>query len=357
MIIGLSVTALAMLALIWVLTWRLVLRPVERLTEGAARVAAGDLTTRMPLTSNDEIGDMTRAWNAMIAELEDAQSELERWGTTLEQKVELKTRELEKAHRHLLHVEKMAAMGKMASVVAHEINNPLTGIATYARLLQRKLAQASHRNADSEGPEPGELERVLGLIEGEASRCGAIARDLLLFSRTPAARFAPQDIPPLIERCLMLLEHQAAGRAIHLESRVRNNLPLISCDGSQIQQMLLALTLNAIEATPPDGRVTISADLDDGGDQMVLRVTDTGCGIPSADLDKIFEPFFTTKADAEGVGLGLAVVYGVVKRHHGSVVVDSSPARGTEFTIRIPICQRDVPKSTSLTFGETADES
>lgn len=335
-LLGLAGSAGAMLALLWLLTWKFVLRPVHELTEGAARVTEGDLTTRIPVTSHDEIGAMTDAWNGMISELQQAHADLEHWGESLEKKVEVKTQELETAHRHLRHIEKMAALGRMASVVAHEINNPLTGIATYARLLQRKLRLDQNPEAVAGEVSRDELDKILGLIESEASRCGRIARDLLLFSRTPGSRFLPQQIAPLIDRCLMLLDHQARSRDVALESKVDGSLPPLHCDAAQMQQMLLALTLNAIEATPTGGRVTLSADLDAASDQIVFRVADTGCGIPRGDLEKIFEPFFTTKKFGEGIGLGLAVVYGVVKRHHGTVVVDSTETVGSVFTIRLP---------------------
>jgi two-component system NtrC family sensor kinase len=225
----------------------------------------------------------------------------------------------------------------MAAVVAHEVNNPLTGISTYARLLRKKLSQSPAQETASAESTDRETARVLKLIESEAIRCGEIVRDLLLFSKTPAARFSQEQLQPLVKRCLLLLDHQARAQDIQILQDIPADLPAISCDASQLQQLLLALTINALEATPAGGSVSISATTAEKDEQIILRVADTGSGIAPEHLDKIFEPFFTTKQDTEGVGLGLAVVYGIVKRHQGSVVVDSSPAAGTTFTVRLPI--------------------
>ncbi|MDH3744199.1 MAG: ATP-binding protein [Acidobacteriota bacterium] len=336
MMLGLVGTVAALSVLVGLLTWRMVLRPVGRLTAAAARVAAGELSAHIPVYAKDEIGAMTEAWNTMIAKLGRAQIVLERWSQTLEQKVQEKTIELETTHQRLLRVEKMASLGKLAAVVAHEINNPLTGISTYARLLKRK-----YFSPEASDPQPrpldDEAERVLGLIEGEALRCSKIVRDLLLFSRSPDVSVTRQELEPLLQRCVMLLRHQAGAKRVELHVEVEDGLPSVTCDGSQIQQMTLALTLNAIEATPAEGKVTLRARHDRSTDEIVLEIQDTGRGIPAEHLDTIFEPFFTTKEEGSGVGLGLAVVYGIVERHHGTIEAVSEPDRGTLFTARLPL--------------------
>ena len=338
MLLGLVGTVAALSVLVGLLTWRMVLQPVGRLTAAAARVAAGELSTYIPVHSGDEIGAMTEAWNTMIAKLGRAQVVLERWSKTLEQKVQEKTVELETAHQRLLRVEKMASLGKLAAVVAHEINNPLTGISTYARLLKRRFFAPSEADPQPKPPDD-ETERILGLIEGEALRCSRIVRDLLLFSRSPAVAFARQELEPLLQRCVMLLRHQASAQRVELQLDVEEGLPAVTCDGSQMQQMLLALTSNAIEATPAGGKVTLDVRHDAATGQAVLEVRDTGRGIPAEHLDRIFEPFFTTKEEGSGVGLGLAVVYGIVERHHGTIEAVSKPGGGTLFTIRLPLHQ------------------
>jgi two-component system NtrC family sensor kinase len=349
MVIGLVTTALAILALVGLLAWRMVLRPVRRLTHAASLVAAGDLSSRVPVTSTDEIGELSDRWNTMVGELDRAQGELEDWGHTLERRVEEKTEELERAHQRMLLVEKMASLGKLAAVVAHEINNPLTGISTYARLLRRKLSNIE----TSAELGNGETEKVLKLIDDEAVRCGNIVRNLLLFSRTPGVRFSEEDLAPLLDRCVMLVKHRAELEDVEIRLEIAEGLPRISCDASQIQQMILALVMNALEATPAGGYVALTARSRIDGEGIVVEVADSGRGIPTEHLDKIFEPFFSTKEEVTQVGLGLSVVYGIVNRHDGHIDVQSAPGSGTTFTITLPL----KPTPTDEENGDSAPES
>jgi two-component system NtrC family sensor kinase len=330
-------TVLGLLGLSWLLTWAMVLRPVRRLRLAAARVAGGDLGARLPGASRHEIGEVSRSWNAMLEELVRARDELESWGHSLERRVAEKTRELEGAHQRMLLVEKMASLGKLAAVVAHEINNPLAGITTYARLLRRRAA----------GDE--EAARILRLIEEESARCGNIVRNLLLFSRAPGARFSEQDLNPLLERCRLLLNHQAELKGVELGVDAGEGLPRVTCDPSQIQQLLVALAMNAIEATPAGGRVLLRARPE--GDGIALEVADTGRGIPGEDLPRIFEPFFSTKEKGTGVGLGLAVAYGIVRRHRGTIDVRSEPGAGTTFRIVLPLRQPEPAEPEEILVG------
>jgi two-component system, NtrC family, sensor kinase len=339
---GLVGTALGVLLLTGALTWRMVLRPVGRLTAAAPRLAAGDFSARVPEDADDEIGDLSRAWNRMAEELGTAHHNLSEWSLRLEERVCEKTAELEQTHQNILRVEKMASLGKLAAIVAHELNNPLAGIATYARLLRRRLAQPPPTPPDEAVPSAaGEAdgERILKLMEDEALRCGGIVKNLLLFSRTPGARFAPENAAVLADRCALLVRHPFELRNVELAVDVPAGLPPLDCDAAQIQQMLLALVMNALEATPAEGKVTISARAGELDGRLRLRVADTGHGIPPEIVDKIFEPFFTTKEQGNGVGLGLAVAYGIVERHRGTIGVDSTPERGTVFTIDLPLRQ------------------
>jgi len=358
---GLAGTVLAVVLLTGGLTWRMVLRPVGRLTAAAPLLAAGDYSMRVPADSTDELGDLARAWNEMAAEIGTAHDKLSDWSRTLEERVREKTAEIEQTHQHVLRVEKMASLGKLAAVMAHELNNPLAGIATYAKLLRRRLEEASSAPAaDSVSPSPGGpggrvgeraggegpagTARILRLVEDEAMRCGDIVRNLLLFSRTPGARFAEEALAPIVERCALLVRHSFQLHDVELRLDVPAELRL-ECDASQIHQMLLALVMNALEGTPADGLVTISARLDAEAGRVCLRVEDTGRGIPPELLDKIFEPFFTTKEQGAGVGLGLAVVYGIVERHHGTIDVSSTPGTGTVFRIGLPLRQSEATEA------------
>jgi two-component system NtrC family sensor kinase len=332
---GLFATGLAVLLLSFVLLWALVLRPVRRLRTAMERAGEGDLKAGVPVRSSDEMGELARSWNEMTTELQRAHAELEGLNRTLERRVQEKTRELEHTHHQMVVVEKMASLGKLAAVVAHEINNPLAGIRTYARLLRRQMADDATRPTSVE--ELKETDRILEMVDGEAGRCGDIVRNLLAFSRQSGARFAEEDLAPVLERCRMLLRHQAEILGVTLEVRTERDLPRVVCDAAQVQQMILALAMNALEATPAEGRVEVAARGEEGG--VCLVVADTGAGIPREHVDRVFEPFFTTKEAGKGVGLGLAVVYGIVNRHHGRIEVESEPGRGTAFTVHLPALQ------------------
>lgn len=332
--LALSVSATALLA--GLLLWRLVLAPVSRLELAMGRLAQGEDRAHVPVPDApaDELGRLGRAWNDLTDELGRARSELEGWNRSLEERVHAKTAELERSHERLLRIERMASLGRLAAVVAHEINNPLAGIRTFARLLQRRAGQP----ADAE-----ETRHILEMVESEAARCGEIVRNLLLFSRDAAARFAVQDPGVLLERTLLLLRHQAELLGVVLELQPSAGLPPVECDGAQVQQLLMALVVNALEATPPGGRVTLSASALPAEAAVALRVEDTGCGIPEAERERIFEPFYTTKTEGKGVGLGLAVVHGIVERHHGRIEVLGRDGPGSIFAVWLPTRQPPGP--------------
>jgi two-component system NtrC family sensor kinase len=332
---GLIATGTAVVGLSFVLLWVFVLRPVKRLRKAMERAGDGDLEARVPVRTSDEMGGLARSWNEMTGDLQLARQELEGLNRTLEERVRQKTKQLEDTHHRMVVVEKMASLGKLAAVVAHEINNPLAGIRTYARLLRRQLAGGA---APPPTPEQSaETDRILQMVDSEAGRCGDIVRNLLAFSRQAGARLAEEDLAPIVERCRMLLKHQAEMLDVTLEAATAPGLPKVVCDGAQVQQVILALAMNALEATPAGGRVSIEAAPD--GDGVRLTIADTGGGIPEEHLDRIFEPFFTTKEAGKGVGLGLAVVYGIVSGHHGTIDVRSEPGRGTTFNVRLPARQ------------------
>jgi two-component system NtrC family sensor kinase len=270
----------------------------------------------------------------MTADLAAANDEITSWARTLEDRVERKTRELERAQATLVASEKMAALGKLAATVAHEVNNPLSGVITYARLTLKRLAEGAPDAAAREA-----MAANLGIIERESRRCGEIMRNLLTFARQTVTERRPNDAGALVERALDLVRHQLALSGIALETRLAEGLPPVWCDAGQIQQVILALLMNAIEAMPRGGRLEVATALGPGEPPFAITVRDDGIGIDPAALPRIFEPFFTTKEDAHRTGLGLAVAQSIVEQHGGSISVRSDPGAGTEFTVRLPVVE------------------
>jgi two-component system NtrC family sensor kinase len=303
--------------------WVVVHRPVRELIDGTHRVAGGDLAYRLPVRSDDELGDLAASFNKMTAEVEGVQAQIE-------EQVRRKTAELERVYKTLLNAEKMASMGKLAATVAHEINNPLFGILTYARLVQRALLKLDIPGRD-------ELAGQLQTIERESKRCGDLVKNLLTFSRQAPSNREPGDLNAVVRRAILLVKHKLDMQSIELVERLAADLPPAHCDANQIQQVILVLLVNASEAMPKGGHLEVSTEFDAPSEQCLVRVKDNGAGIPNDLLPRIFDPFFTTKEDQNRTGLGLAVAHSIVEQHAGGISVRSTPGEGTEFTVALPV--------------------
>jgi two-component system NtrC family sensor kinase len=302
--------------------WFVVYRPVKDLIDGTHRVADGDLEYRLPVRSDDELGDLARSFNKMTAVVGGVQAEIE-------EQVRRKTGELEKAHKSLLTSEKMASIGKLAATVAHEINNPLFGILTYARLVLCGLSRVEVAGRE-------EMLEQLQTIERESKRCGDLVKNLLTFSRQAPSHREPNDLNTIVHRAVLLVKHRLEMQSIELVESLAAGLPAVECDANQFQQVILVLLVNAGEAIARGGRVQVVTELDPGGAQGVVRVADTGGGIAPEVLPHIFDPFFTTKEDQNRTGLGLAVASSIVEQHGGDITVHSEPGKGTEFRVALP---------------------
>ncbi len=329
--------------------WIVINRPVKRLMRGMTMVSSGRLDERLETQSNDELGKLARTFNLMTEDLGKARGENIAWSRTLEQKVEEKTADLERAHKHMVTVEKMASLGNLAATVAHELNNPLEGILTFARLMMKRIKKASLSPAQLE-----QMHDELKLVSDEAMRCGNIVKNLLVFARQRGGSFAVVQVKTIVDRCIMLMNHLAQMNAIEMNASCPDDV-LMECDSDQIQQGLIALISNAIEAMTDTSARTTGNRLDiqvtrlEQEGAVMIQVRDTGCGIDDAVKPKIFEPFFTTKSEGKGVGLGLPVVYGIVQRHHGTITVDSVDGKGTTFSLTLPIKQHaDAPEHAVL---------
>ncbi|HLF82878.1 MAG TPA: ATP-binding protein [Blastocatellia bacterium] len=314
--------------LVGTLIWVMVNRPVKRLIVGTKRVAAGELDYKIRVSSQDELGELASSFNRMTGELKEANGEISDWAKTLESRVEEKTAELKQAHEHLIHVERMASIGKLAAIVAHEINNPLAGILVYAKLLLKKIAGDGSAE---------ELKQYLSMIASESARCGDIVKNLLQFSRQTKVDLEANDINEIIVQSLRLIQHKVDLMGITTEVRLDDTIGHVICDAQQIKQALVALLINACEAMKPgEGVLRVESRRLPPRRAVEVEVSDNGVGMDEETKKQIFEPFFTTKEQGKGVGLGLAVVYGIVNGHSGEIEVRSSPGLGTTFVIRLP---------------------
>jgi two-component system NtrC family sensor kinase len=227
---------------------------------------------------------------------------------------------------YLLQSEKLRSLGKMAAGVAHEINNPLTSILINTHLMLEKLEKRH------------EFYENLSLIADETSRCTEIVKGLLEFARQNPPQKTYADINDLIERTTQLLENQASFQNIRIVKELDPGLPPIKLDRNKIQQVLWNLLLNSCEAMPKGGQLTISDSLSADKKWIVVRVADTGVGIPKENINRLFDPFFTTKSS--GTGLGLAVSYGIIQQHDGKIEINSEEGRGTVFILSFPVDEK-----------------
>jgi len=324
-----AVAAMVIAFLSWLFVWRVVERPVQRLMGGTQKLSQGQAGYQLPVVSEDELGELATSFNRMSLQIRNNEEQLTTWARTLEDRVAAKTKELRTAHEHVLHVEKMACIGKLAAVVAHEINNPLSAILTYSKLLRRWLERDPNQFDRRH-----EVEQTLDLIAGESRRCGDLVKNLLTFSRTAAVNLAPADLNAVIQQSLRLIQHETELLGIQCQLALDDALPQINCDAGQIEQVVLALLMNAMDAMPRGGNLWLSTRAEGG--QVLIQVRDDGVGIAPDLLPRIFEPFLTTKETGKGVGLGLAISRGIVEQHGGTIEVASELGRGTTFTVRLP---------------------
>lgn len=325
--------AIALLSVVFAaLIWIMVHKPVHRLIVGTNRVAAGDLDYKISIESHDELGKLARSFNRMTAELQRANAEISDWTKTLADKVDEKTAALQQAHEHVLRVEKLASIGKLAAIVAHEINNPLAGILVYAKLLLKRLSRDGDPAKDA-----AESRKHLETIAAESARCGEIVKGLLQFARQSKPNAEPNDINEIIQQSVRLVRHKLELTNIRTEIKLDANLNRVVCDAQQIKQALVALLINACEAVGQhEGVIAIESRGLPDLSATEIRINDNGIGMDEETKQLVFEPFFTTKEQGKGVGLGLAVVYGIVTAHAGEIEVVSAPGSGTTFVIRLP---------------------
>jgi len=293
---------IAISLLLWILVHKLVGKPVEQLVKATKIVAEGDLKYKIKKFKNDELGILGQSFNDMTSKLVAAQ-------------------------RQLYQSDKLASLGRLTSGIAHEINNPLTGVLSYSSILLKR--------ADFDA----EVKQDLEVIVRETKRCREIVKRLLNFARQEPPKKTKVNINEVIERTISILTNQFNLKNISTQIKIADNLPAIKADANQLQQVLMNLLVNAADAIDEKGGEilvsAVSGDLN-GQESITIEVTDFGCGIPQEIQAKIFEPFYTTKGQ-KGTGLGLAVVWGIVEKHEGKIEVKSKVGKGTTITLRLPV--------------------
>jgi two-component system NtrC family sensor kinase len=311
---------------------RMVYVPLGDLARGAERIAGGNFDKPIPVRSKDEFGSLARSSNAMMAALKKQTQELEDWVRTLGQKVKERTEELRIAEAEVARGEKLASIGQLAAGIAHELNNPLTGILTFTSLLRQKMPAGSQDAED------------LDLVIRETRRCASIIRRLLDFARDKPPQKAQVDINALALETVRFVERSAALQQVDIATQFDPGLPPVFADADLIKQVLMNILVNAQQAIAERGHILVRTRAVErrppgGGEprtMVEIAISDTGCGIDKANLQRIFDPFFTSKEVGKGTGLGLSVSYGIVASHGGDIEVESTPGEGSTFRVILP---------------------
>jgi two-component system NtrC family sensor kinase len=324
---------LAIVAISYALVEKFISSRVQRLADGVKKVAAGDLDFEIQARSSDEIGELARSFNIMTHELKEARDESTNWALNLEHIVEERTAQLKRAQESAIQGEKMASMGRLAAIVAHEINNPLAGIRTYAKLMLKRSGEI-FPDKDSK------YIQYLDTIESESARCGEIVKGLLQFSRPTKPQIKNHDINTIVQETLRLVQHQIDLLNIEVTLNLAPESPEASCDDQKIKQALVALLLNSCDAVQSDtGHITICTVLLEKAKKVEISIEDNGIGMDEETRSHMFEPFFTTKTVSPeheaslNSGLGVSVVYEIVNSHNGTIDVESEQGKGTTITI------------------------
>jgi two-component system NtrC family sensor kinase len=288
-----------------------------------------ELDSHVKLKAGDEIGELAREFNEMTDRLRQAQNEYRQLTETLEAKVEARTAEISDMHAHLVRTEKLASLGQLVAGIAHEINNPLSGILMFANLFAEDRTLPQEKRDDAM------------IIVRETQRCAAIVKRLLEFSRNSIPHKKSTSLAKIMDDTLSLLEHQATLSNIEIFRLYDATLPNVEVDPDQIEQVFVNMVVNACQAMPQGGQLTVTIRADFDSRCIITTIEDTGQGIPKEHLEKIFDPFFTTKDQPvngmAGTGLGLSVSYGIVQNHGGRIDVASHVGIGTVFTVELPL--------------------
>ena len=327
------ITTLSLVIFLMYFTRKKIKNPLNAIIEASEAVSRGDKSTRLEIRPH-QLNDMRKvssAFNEMLDNLQTATNELQNWSQQLEYKVQKKSEELSEMQNELIHVERIASLGKLSSSVAHEINNPLSGVLTYTKLVHKQLKKL---DVDEEAKEA--MLKYLKVIELETKRCGDIVKGLLEFSRKDQQDYEVRSLHKILDEAYLLMSHQMKMASISFLTAFIAKWDVILCSENQIKQACIAILLNASEAICENGEIIIKTTNPDE-ETIKIEIIDNGVGIAPEDLPHIFEPFFSAKQKASGIGLGLAIVHGIVQSHNGRVEVDSELGKRTTISIILPI--------------------
>jgi two-component system, NtrC family, sensor kinase len=326
-------TTLLLASFLILFTRREIKNPLYELLKASVAVANGDKSSRVVIKPNqlDDMRMVSTAFNDMLDNLQTATTELENWSQQLEYKVQKKSEELGTAQNELIHIERLASLGKLSSSVAHEINNPLSGILIYTKLVQKQLSNPELTDAKKEL-----MLKHLKLIETETKRCGDIVKGLLDFSKKDQEDFEPKHLHEILQETYELMSHSIKIANVRFLKDYTAKSDLIYCSPNQIKQACVAILINASEAVLENGEILLKTSNPDD-DTIKIEITDNGIGISTEDIPHIFEPFFSTKQAVSGIGLGLPIVHGIMQSHKGKISVKSEPGQGTTISITLPL--------------------
>jgi len=328
--------AVCTLLLVFVLiffTHRKIKEPLNSIIIASEVVAKGDTNMRLDIKPNllDDMRMVSIAFNKMLDNLQQANKELRNWSQQLEYKVQKKSEELSEIQNELIHVERVASLGKLSSSVAHEINNPLSSVLTYTKLV--------HKNLDKLDVDYNSKQRMLNyltVVENETKRCGDIVKGLLDFSRKGQQNFENKHLHAILQDTYNLMAHQMKISDINFYTDFSADKDLVSCNENQLKQACVAILVNACEAMNGSGEVIIRTKNPDP-DFIRLDISDNGIGIANEDIKHVFEPFFSAKKKTNGIGLGLAIVHGIIQSHKGKINIQSEVGKGTTLSITLPL--------------------
>ncbi len=329
-------------------TRRFVDLPIKRLLERTRAITALDLDKPAGEPVPGDLGAVADSFDIMRARLKEVMDENREFTQSLEKKVEERSRQLGQAQEKLIRSDRLASLGQLSASVAHEINNPVSGVLNLAVLMQRLMDKG-----DLTPERRQQFREYLDSIAQEVTRVGRIVSDLLAFSRRSSPQRTNVDLNETVRNTLALISHKLELIGVRLDLELGQDLPIVPCDGAQLQQVVINLVMNAAEASPEGETVVLRTKFDAGQGMVILEVEDHGSGITQEHLSRVFDPFFSTKEVGKGVGLGLSVVHGIVEAHGGAISVSSEYGRGSVFTVQLPVH----PKGNGISGGPAKNGS